>query len=100
MLDRDREIFARDKFKCRYCDFDGSSFPAWEFLQIDHLQPRWNGGKDDLENLITACIRCNQIKGGQLFTDVPEARAYLQKVWTEMRTHWETNVRPLVVKSP
>ena len=96
--DLDREVYMRDGFKCRYCGFDGRTFPAWEFLQIDHLKPRWNGGTDDPENLITACIRCNQIKGGQEFPDLVAARAYLQKVWAEMRTHWERNVRPLVIE--
>jgi 5-methylcytosine-specific restriction endonuclease McrA len=99
MADWDREIYARDGFKCRYCDLDGTTFPAWEFLQIDHFKPRWKGGTDNPKNLITACIRCNQINGGQDFPDVPTARATLKKIWADMRTHWETNVRPLVTKN-
>jgi hypothetical protein len=50
MADWDREIYARDGFKCRYCDLDGTTFPAWEFLQIDHFKPRWKGGTDNPKN--------------------------------------------------
>jgi len=98
-VDRDREVYQRDNFKCQYCDFDGSSFPAWEFLVIDHFKPRWNGGSDDPENLITACIRCNQIKGVRKFRELAAARASIQKTWAEMRTHWEMKVRPLVIEN-
>jgi hypothetical protein len=31
-------------------------------LTIDHFQPRSKGGTDALENLIYACINCNQHK--------------------------------------
>ncbi len=51
-------IRARDKV-CVYC---GDEFGPYE---VDHIQSRWYGGKDDERNLALACQRCNQLKGAQ-----------------------------------
>lgn len=52
-----KNIFKRDQYKCAYCG--RSDLP----LTIDHIIPRSKGGADSWENLITACFRCNSIKG-------------------------------------
>lgn len=49
-------IFRRDKNKCGYCESRNN-------LTIDHIYPKSRGGKDNWENLISACFRCNSIKG-------------------------------------
>lgn len=49
-------IFKRDKHLCQYCGSKND-------LTIDHVQPRSRGGDDSWENLVTACIRCNNRKG-------------------------------------
>jgi 5-methylcytosine-specific restriction endonuclease McrA len=49
-------IFKRDKGQCQYC---GSK----KNLTIDHVIPKSKGGKTNWTNLITACHRCNVIKG-------------------------------------
>jgi hypothetical protein len=49
------EIFRRDNFQCRYC---GKKPPETE-LRPDHVIPRTLGGKDDPDNLVTACVDCN-----------------------------------------
>lgn len=49
------EILKRDGFACHYC---GRRAPA-AMLHVDHIVARANGGTDDEDNLITACIRCN-----------------------------------------
>lgn len=53
------EVFKRDLFKCQYC---GSEAPE-VVLQIDHINPVFNGGGNDITNLITACFACNIGKG-------------------------------------
>jgi len=48
-------------YRCGYCGVDEAAVGAE--LTVDHYQPRSAGGSDDLENLIYACIKCNQYKG-------------------------------------
>ncbi len=49
-------LFRRDKGECQYC---GSK----KQLTIDHIIPRSKGGKTNWTNLVTACHRCNAVKG-------------------------------------
>jgi len=45
-------ILARDNYVCQYC---GSG----KDLTIDHVIPRWVGGPQTWENLVTCCRKCN-----------------------------------------
>lgn len=45
-------ILARDAYTCQYC---GSK----KELTIDHVIPRWTGGPQTWENLVTCCRKCN-----------------------------------------
>lgn len=56
------EVFKRDDFTCQYC---GAQPPA-VVLEVDHIHPVAEGGKNDTENLITACEACNRGKGKRL----------------------------------
>lgn len=49
-------IFKRDNYTCQYCD-------SKRDLTIDHIQPKSRGGLNIWENLVTACISCNNSKG-------------------------------------
>ena len=51
-------LYARDEGKCQYCL---KKFPEKE-LTLDHVIPVVKGGKKTWENIVTACIRCNQKK--------------------------------------
>lgn len=55
------EVFKKDGFTCQYC----GRKPPGITLEIDHIIPRKRDGKDDLENLITACFDCNRGKGAR-----------------------------------
>lgn len=35
-------------------------------MTVDHVFPKSKGGANDLENLVTACERCNNMKGESL----------------------------------
>src|SRR5574341_1128575 len=48
-----KNILRRDSHKCQYC---GKSEVA---LTVDHVVPRARGGLDSWENLVCACIDCN-----------------------------------------
>ena len=51
-----QNIYKRDGSKCVYCDSGDS-------LTIDHVMPRSKGGRDSWQNLVTACLKCNTLKG-------------------------------------
>jgi hypothetical protein len=53
------EVLKRDGFACQYC---GERAPE-VVLHVDHIVARANGGRDELDNLITACASCNIGKG-------------------------------------
>src|SRR5690348_1940093 len=61
------QVFARDDFRCRYCDFDASTFLGWAFLSIDHFLAKSAGGTHDPSNLLTACCVCNQMKAARRY---------------------------------
>ena len=55
-------VLQRDGFACRYC----GSRPPYQELQVDHVVSVSSGGRLlELDNLITACARCNNGKGSQ-----------------------------------
>lgn len=58
-------LFQRDNHLCMYC---GQHFPDRD-LSRDHVKPLSRGGSDDWNNVIAACIRCNNHKAGR----TPEA---------------------------
>jgi hypothetical protein len=54
-------LFQRDDHLCLYC---GGRFSA-RSLSRDHVRPVSKGGKDRWNNVVTACIRCNNYKAGR-----------------------------------
>ncbi len=52
-----KNILRRDAYKCQYCR--RGDVP----LTIDHIVPKSKGGDDSWENLVAACVRCNNKKG-------------------------------------
>ncbi len=52
------QILLRDNFTCQYC---GRKAPD-VILQVDHKYPKSKGGKLTENNLIIACLECNQGK--------------------------------------
>jgi 5-methylcytosine-specific restriction endonuclease McrA len=56
-----RTLFKRDANLCMYC---GLAFRTSE-LTRDHITPISRGGRDAWTNVVTACRRCNNHKGGR-----------------------------------
>lgn len=54
-------IFARDKYRCQYCGHKGRT----DELTFDHVIPISRGGRKAWENIVTACIACNNRKSGR-----------------------------------
>ena len=54
-----KNILQRDQNFCQYCGYKGDK------LSIDHVIPRSRGGLDTWENVTTACLSCNLVKGNK-----------------------------------
>lgn len=54
-------IYIRDRYRCQYC---GEHKHAKD-LTLDHIFPRAQGGESTPQNLVTACVKCNQRKGNR-----------------------------------
>lgn len=65
------ELFKRDGFACQYC----GAHPPAAVLVLDHIIPVAAGGKDDDDNLVTACETCNQGKAARSLSQVPQSLA-------------------------
>jgi 5-methylcytosine-specific restriction endonuclease McrA len=46
------QVLARDRWQCKYCGKRTN-------LEVHHQQSRAQGGKDQIENLITLCSECH-----------------------------------------
>lgn len=54
-----KAILSRDDYLCQYCGTFGSKTNA---LTIDHVIPKSRGGQDNWDNMVCACISCNNKK--------------------------------------
>ncbi|MDP2272301.1 MAG: HNH endonuclease [Archangium sp.] len=54
-------VFARDHGQCQYCAKKVTRSEA----TYDHVVPRSQGGGTHWENIVIACVPCNQRKGGR-----------------------------------
>lgn len=54
-----KNIIKRDGHRCQYCGENRGS------MTVDHVIPKIYGGKDNWENLVCACLKCNNIKGNR-----------------------------------
>jgi 5-methylcytosine-specific restriction endonuclease McrA len=54
-------VYTRDQGRCQYCH---SKVPRQEST-YDHVVPRAHGGQTRWENIVIACVPCNQKKGGR-----------------------------------
>eukprot|EP00197_Chlamydomonas_leiostraca_P007221 CAMPEP_0202865676 /NCGR_PEP_ID=MMETSP1391-20130828/6291_1 /ASSEMBLY_ACC=CAM_ASM_000867 /TAXON_ID=1034604 /ORGANISM="Chlamydomonas leiostraca, Strain SAG 11-49" /LENGTH=345 /DNA_ID=CAMNT_0049545541 /DNA_START=225 /DNA_END=1263 /DNA_ORIENTATION=+ len=63
-----RNVMARDNFSCQYCGCKGGGKDG--ALTLDHVVPVSRGGKGTWDNLVTACMSCNQKKGSSLLSQL------------------------------
>ena len=81
---RDR---ARERFgaRCGYCGVGDVDIGST--LTIDHHRPRSRGGRDDDDNLVYACPRCNEHKGSYWHEDDPPHVPLLHPGRDELELH-------------
>jgi 5-methylcytosine-specific restriction endonuclease McrA len=76
-------VYARDHQRCQYCALKVARHEA----TYDHVVPRAQGGKTVWENVVIACVPCNQKKGGRT---PAQARMQLRSVPVKPKTLPET----------
>ena len=84
---KESTVRQRYQYACGYCGV--SEVYAGSELTIDHFQPRSIGGGEDENNLVYACIKCNQYKGDFWPTDADIAmgRRVLHPLLDDMTLH-------------
>lgn len=55
-----KNILIRDNHACQYCGVHGD-----RFMTVDHVIPKSRGGPSQWENLVCACMRCNNRKNNR-----------------------------------
>jgi len=79
-----QNIYTRDKYRCQYC---GKKYPSEE-LTYDHVIPKSRGGRTEWKNIVTCCIPCNRLKGGQT-----PAEAGMSLIGKPGRPAWMPSIR-------
>jgi 5-methylcytosine-specific restriction endonuclease McrA len=85
-------LFARDSYRCQYCDRHRSVLREREFLTRDHVVPISCGGDNTWSNVVTACSTCNNRKAshlpehcGMFPRRVPQEPNHVELVWAVRR---------------
>ena len=71
----------KEHFDCR-CVYCGNKF-ALEDLTLDHVKPKCKGGETISQNLVPACVKCNQSKGSKNWRDwmIQQFGPYTHREW-------------------
>lgn len=71
-------IFARDAFTCRYCGAQAGQDGVE--LAVDHVVSVADGGDNRVDNLVTACKRCNGGKSARSLKDAPTSAEVVARI--------------------
>lgn len=64
------KVYHRDNYTCRYCGITGIP------MTVDHLVLWEEGGPSIVDNLITACRKCNKKRGNMQYQDWVDSEYY------------------------
>jgi 5-methylcytosine-specific restriction endonuclease McrA len=85
-------LFARDGYRCQYCNRHRSELRDREFLTRDHVVPISCGGENSWGNCVTACSHCNNRKASHLPEQcgmfplrIPHEPNHVELVWAVRR---------------
>lgn len=85
-------LFARDGYRCQYCNRHQHELRTREFLTRDHVIPLSRGGQNVWLNVVTACSNCNNRKGDRMPKEFgvqprqpPTEPNYVELVWAVRR---------------
>jgi len=86
------DVLKRDNFTCQYC----GQFAPNVILQVDHKIEVALGGTDDIDNLITSCIACNQGKEALRMRTSPREATLAGRILKELGESGPLTVLELV----
>ena len=94
------EIFKRDSFTCQYC---GRMAPD-VVLEVDHINPIFNNGDNEIMNLLTSCFDCNRGKGKKQLSDNSVIKLQQEQLKTlnekrqqlEMMIEWKKQLQDFI----
>lgn len=83
-------VYERDHYTCQDCGLEGKPGYAAKDLQANHIKPVKEGGKHELDNLITVCLICHKKRDKHLqVAGIREAIARRKRNRDENgRCHW------------
>jgi 5-methylcytosine-specific restriction endonuclease McrA len=85
-----RKVTARAGNACEYCRLPQRTQEAT--FHIDHILPRVDGGKTELNNLALACVSCSLKKAAR--TLVPDAKLNKQvRIFHPRKDNWTDHFR-------
>lgn len=67
-------LYGRQEGACNGC----RKYFEYRHMEVDHIVPKFKGGRDDDSNLQLLCGHCNKVKGPRL--DNSELRSRLKKM--------------------
>lgn len=76
-----RELFRLSANNCWYC---GEEDPS----TIDHIVALYNGGTDDIENLVLCCKRCNSRKKSLTIEEFRYKNSWEETEYSEVINHY------------
>lgn len=80
------QVSLRDDDICAYCGVECTGIPGDDKqFTVDHVVPRIAGGKNELDNLVTACRLCNSYKGTMPIEKF-KARSAKRRNWRGVET--------------
>ncbi len=88
--DLSHAVRARAKGRCQYCRMDESLQGAT--FHIEHIIPRSQGGRSNLENLALACPGCNLHKASKIAA-VDPATGEEVRLFHPVRERWAEHFR-------
>lgn len=78
-LSQNEAIAIRDRLQCQYCQ---KIIEHKEDSEIDHVESRESGGRTNYENLVLACLSCNQKKSKKTLEELGWCRPLTSKYQT------------------
>ena len=98
------EVHRRDGFRCVYCGLDGTVWPNWLYLSLDHLLPHGHPDRDDPVFQVTACRFCNEARNRVVYAVEGRSPAEIVELKREQvqaaRAEYEAFWREHVVAEP
>ena len=84
-----RRVWKKTNGICGHC---GKICKGDKEQTVDHILPKVRGGRNDFENLMPLCVKCNREKSGNV-VDIAEYYKFVPKVFIEESIHYQAAIK-------